>query len=212
MAPSQVKPKALTFPKKILQPRFSGEKQSRQFHQHSLSNGPSRKQEETSTSPRASQVTTFEADMEQHGLQKKIKDIQMLNSYFQCEIGKNTTGIRGQLPPSTAANPKRGEIKKRSQITFPFQRRARSFSPPKNAKTFKAHSPKDKDEEEKVKPIKGFVCGKQLLNQVNNKRGKSPTTDEETRDRVKNLIALRENISSKNKIYKLDDESRYKKY
>lgn len=211
-------------------PSISGVPPSRQFHQHSNSNGAIKKTEKPNISPKAAQSSKFEADMEQHGLQKNIKEIQILNTYIQSEIGKNNTNIRCQIPSVTAGSTvddgkkskdpliRKSEIKKitkevmKEPITFPYQRRARSFSPPKNEpspKIFQAHSPKTKEDGQKLKPVvaRGFVCGKKLVNSSGIKRGHSPpSTEEETKSKVKNLTALRENICSKNKNYNLEDD------
>lgn len=227
---SQAKPKALVFPKKKIQNDSTNkpETKSRQSYQHSHSSGinnnnnhsQNQSQIQSSKSPKSSGQTKFEADMEQHGLQKKIKDIQSLNTYFQSEIGKNPANIRSQIVPGSADEAKKQLMKKSDNkkspkntqqefITFPYQRRARSFSPPKNepnAKIYQAHSPRSKEEQQKAKPVvaKNFICGKKLMN-LNKKKEEPVNKAEESKDRVKNLMAMRENISSKNKNYNLEE-------
>ena len=81
----------------------------------------------------------FEQEMNKHGLLDKIVHIQQLNNYFENELG----GIGKKVEaPSTVAevegqdrsqnSPKATIMDNSKGYAFPFQKRARSNSPPKN--------------------------------------------------------------------------------
>lgn len=86
----------------------------------------------------------FEIEMNKYGLLEKIDSIQQLNNYFEAELG-NTKKI----------NEKSEEINKEIQeknYTFPFQKRVRSQSPPKNGIVFGRKGSEDETEPSR-KPV-----------------------------------------------------------
>ncbi len=94
----------------------------------------------------------FEAEMNKHGLLDKIVNIQQLNNFFESEIGGSrrdnsphasdfgggsaNISSNSQLDKILCENP--SEIREPSPkgFTFPFQKRARSNSPPRNGQLF----------------------------------------------------------------------------
>ncbi len=84
----------------------------------------------------------FEQEMDKHGLLDKIVHIQQLNNYFENELGAVAKKVEGGSPtgaqqqvsaqnsPNAAAAA--GAVAEKG-YAFPFQKRARSNSPPKNS-------------------------------------------------------------------------------
>ena len=109
----------------------------------------------------------FEQEMHKHGLLDKIVHIQQLNNFFEVElggnkkIGDNSRSIAAEVQNSPNTTVDKG-------YAFPFQKRARSNSPPKNGVLF---GPKSNDElpsDIKVtrKPVMArtnFVIGKSVM-------------------------------------------------
>ena len=69
----------------------------------------------------------FEKEMYKCGLLDKIDNIQQLKKYFDSEIGGNicTDSVQGYVEDNKDSS---------KSITFPFHKRARSNSPPKNGR------------------------------------------------------------------------------
>ena len=168
--------------------------------------------------------------MERHGLQTKIKDIESLNIYFESQLGKSPQSISNRITDGsvhgkndaknsfTQANTSNQDIglntSRERAILFPYQRRARSFSPPKkeaSAKTFPGLNQSggggEEEEEKKVKPVlaKSFIFGKPLLEATRQNMQCYPlilpVVNNQDKKKPLNISLRRQNISSKNKNY-----------
>ncbi len=108
----------------------------------------------------------FEVEMHRHGLLDNIVGIQKLNNYFEVELGAKRMDESGYESNSEATTfDKTGNRVGRSEapqqpFAFPFQKRARSHSPPRNGKQVfggrNAESPRP------VMATGNFVFGRQL--------------------------------------------------
>ncbi len=106
----------------------------------------------------------FDREMNRHGLLDKIVHIQQLKNYFELEIGgplPSPQANSGQRSPDNVQN---GD----KSYAFPFQKRARSNSPPKNGALFgskrnsRDESPTDIRMRKPVVARTNFVMGKAL--------------------------------------------------
>ncbi len=109
----------------------------------------------------------FDLEMNRHGLLDKIANIQRLNNYFESEIGGklNDISASGQCSEDSATFEKsfKGQAPTKG-FTFPFQKRARSHSPPRNGQLFSPASPVDETSAKTGrKPVvANFVLGRNL--------------------------------------------------
>jgi hypothetical protein len=124
------------------------------------------------------QAKHFDVDMNKHGLLDKIVHIQKLNDYFEVELGSNRKGsdsMQGtsEQPTATATatatatgncafeNTLKGDMAK--GFTFPFQKRARSQSPLRNAPLFGQNEADSPPNTRKPVLVTGnFVLGRDL--------------------------------------------------
>eukprot|EP00826_Nyctotherus_ovalis_P008754 TRINITY_DN12273_c0_g1_i3.p1 TRINITY_DN12273_c0_g1~~TRINITY_DN12273_c0_g1_i3.p1 ORF type:complete len:276 (-),score=44.89 TRINITY_DN12273_c0_g1_i3:147-974(-) len=113
----------------------------------------------------------FEAEMSEHGLLDKIASIQYLNSYLGTEIG-------GGKRSGSAQGVSRQEFETcpaAKNFVFPFHKRTRSNSPPKNGQLF---SPKNYPAQGPI--VGNFVVAKRTFQSKQTSDGLStgPTNDE----------------------------------
>eukprot|EP01022_Parablepharisma_sp_SALTPOND_P019997 TRINITY_DN3519_c0_g1_i1.p2 TRINITY_DN3519_c0_g1~~TRINITY_DN3519_c0_g1_i1.p2 ORF type:complete len:384 (-),score=35.76 TRINITY_DN3519_c0_g1_i1:3156-4259(-) len=120
----------------------------------------------------------FEAEMNKYGLLDKITNIQQLNNFFELEIGgSKKDNSSTQLLDSSASNSHLDKIFAENSpnsakgFAFPFQKRARSNSPPRNGQLF---DPKRKESPGRQPIIANFFLGKNL---VSRKHVKSPEVE-----------------------------------
>ena len=128
----------------------------------------------------------FEAEMNKHGLLDRIVNIQQLNNFFESEIGGNkrdtpsyvseSGGSNSQLDKILEDNSPATALSANSQgFIFPFQKRARSNSPPRNGQLF---DPKRKESPGRQPIVANFFVGKSALQ----RRAEFPESDPITVD------------------------------
>ena len=116
----------------------------------------------------------FEVEMNQHGLLDKIASIQHLNSYLEVEIGGSKRSGSAEGRSYQENNP----ITAKSFL-FPFHKRARSNSPPKNPQLFNS---KHKQVTAQQPVIGNFLLAKKV---TQNKQIKNGLPTEATNDKVR---------------------------
>ena len=111
----------------------------------------------------------FELEMHKHGLLDEIVHIQQLNDYFEAELGTKKEGegrmAESRNSPNTTVDKQLGPEK---GYAFPFQKRARSQSPPRNGALFGSQSgdelrPEVPTTRKPVVATVNFVIGKATL-------------------------------------------------
>eukprot|EP00830_Metopus_es_P008939 TRINITY_DN18677_c0_g1_i1.p1 TRINITY_DN18677_c0_g1~~TRINITY_DN18677_c0_g1_i1.p1 ORF type:complete len:352 (-),score=73.12 TRINITY_DN18677_c0_g1_i1:61-1116(-) len=151
-----------------------GEKPIRKFL-GTLKNGrrnnspPSREENYIGESTLCASKGHFEKEMNKYGLLDKIVHIEKLNNFFVSELGRNKKG--SDCSPHHSPNASIDKepilataIKNEKGYTFPFQKRARSNSPPKTGVLFgkKATDDGPNDSTQVRKPLmatSNFVMG-----------------------------------------------------
>ena len=121
----------------------------------------------------------FELEMHKHGLFDKIAHIQQLKNYFEVELGGNKKAMmdssrsieenkaQPQLPVPQPQNSSQNVLLEKG-YAFPFQKRARSNSPPRNGTLFGGKSGEESPNEfvgtvrKPVMARTNFVMGKDL--------------------------------------------------
>lgn len=101
---------------------------------------------------------SFEDEMKKHGLKNKLVDIERLSIYFENEIGSSRKNSKEPAPRQDAS-------KVEQKIRFPFQKRPRSNSPPKQFLNQIKES-NSKSIKQPVIPV-NFIIGCNFSNNVN---------------------------------------------
>jgi len=97
----------------------------------------------------------FELEMRKHGLLDKIKHIQQLNCHLGAELGSARGDEQNSMNDNSMTS-----INDRSGYVFPFQKRARSNSPPRGVAPFaKAESPMNNASRKPVVVTRNFIIG-----------------------------------------------------
>ncbi len=133
----------------------------------------------------------FDCEMEKHGLKSKIKDIESLNTYFESQLGKIQSNVTASdsstaswrkldFSSTSAAGQEKSQQRGRA-IVFPYQRRARSFSPPKDeasspSKPFSSRLNRSIENSPRAGPVlaKNFMFGRDLIRSMHKKKGSMP--------------------------------------
>lgn len=107
----------------------------------------------------------FEAEMHRHGLLDKILHIQQLNNYFGAELGSARKGSprAGNASPEPSVSGLNTSSAADKGYAFPFQKRARSNSPPRSPSALFSSGTHKVDSKTGRKPVvatPNFVIGK----------------------------------------------------
>jgi len=121
----------------------------------------------------------FEAEMNKHGLLDKIVNIQLLNNFFESEIGgtkkegsphaSDFGTSNSRLEKIFVENP--DQTMEGKGFTFPFQKRARSNSPPRNGQLF---DPKRSENTGNQPIVANFFIGQKVIRKELKKQIKFP--------------------------------------
>jgi len=114
----------------------------------------------------------FDVEMNKHGLSDKIANIQQLNNYLEVEIGgSRRLNDSGQSVSDDGSangifeNVTKGDESTAKGFTFPFQKRARSHSPPRNGQLFDPKRGQHNPEVSRkpVVAVGNFALGKNVI-------------------------------------------------
>ena len=133
------------------------------------------KKQKKTPSRNARKASKFELEMNKYGLLENIKEIKKLNFYLGAELGSTLNNEDNFLYD----NPRL-----RNQYEFPFQRRARSISPPRGTVPFR----KNKEVSNTSKPV--TVKENFFINAFNKKYYKKPISSLEIEEAMIDSFGL----------------------